>query len=123
MLDMPLKIKKRIERLEEEIEELSSLKGVSLSPRVQTSGISDPTSAMGAKVADKSIELRELTKAYYIAVAKLSGYFDSLDEQMAEIMRLRFVEGLSTYAIADKIGLDRTTVSKKISKERKRSGL
>ena len=123
MLDMPLKIKKRIDQLMQKRDELDALKGRTLGPRVQSSQTADTTGEIAAKIADIDTEIQELRKTYLIAIGKLSGYLDSLDTELAEIMRLRYIEGQSTYRIAIKVGLDRSTVSKKISKERKRLGL
>lgn len=123
MLDMPLKIKKRIDQLMQKRDELDALKGRTLGSRVQSSQKADTTGEIATKIADIDTEIHELRKTYLIAIGKLSGYLYSLDAELAEIMRLRYIEGQSTYRIAIKVGLDRSTVSKKINKERKRLGL
>lgn len=120
LIYMPIKIQNQIELLTESREMLDALKGKAAGERVQSSGIMDSTGSIACQIADIDSELKKLNKEYLYIIGKLAAYLLSLDGQMERIMRMRFIEGMTTYAIADLMGIDRTTVSKKITKELKR---
>ena len=110
-------IKKEIEDIKKEIENIPELSGSEITGMPRASNISDPVTAYYIK-KDKLIDKLSKKLCLYVdELMRIEMIIDKIEDDEIRIMsRMRFVQNMSWEEIGKEMHLDRTVCSKKVRK-------